>query len=265
MLVFCISGLNAQEGQDANVQPNDSLNMKKRDSILLHRINPEEMFRKRISKIDSSSFDRKAMRKQLKAYYPDFRQWRFGINGGFETIIAPEPTNISEEFLKYRKRLKSGPRFGLDALFFVSPNIGLGLNYSTFGSENKTNHISYKINDNTFEGERSDDIRIHFMGPTISIRSIPKHNKFYASCDFTLGYFVYLNDLILNNTQYNLKEKNFGFATSIGADFMFVKNISIGLSLNITAASIRKTEILNDNNVENLSRVSLVMALKTYR
>jgi hypothetical protein len=257
ILMLCLSGLNAQT--------NDSINMKKRDSILLHRINPEDTFRKKILEIDSSSFDRKEIRKQLKANYSDFRQWRFGINGGFETIIAPEPADISEDLLKYRKRLKSGPRFGLDALFFVSPNIGLGLNYSTFSAENKTDYISYEINDNTFEGKRQDDIRIHFMGPTISIRSIPKNNKFYASCDFTLGYFIYLNDLILNNTQYDLKKKNFGFATSIGADFMLTKNMSMGLSLNITAASIKKTEVLNDNNVENLSRVSIVLALKTYR
>jgi opacity protein-like surface antigen len=84
-------------------------------------------------------------------------------------------------------------------------------------------------------------------------------------CDFTLGYFVYTNDLRLNNNSHSMKEKNFGFATSIGTDFMFTKNMSLGLSFNITAASIKNAEILSGNNVENLSRISLAMTLKTYK
>jgi hypothetical protein len=265
MMLFCLLSLNAQEEQNADMQPTDSIDMKNHDSILLQRINPEDMFRKRISKLDSSSFDKKAIRKQLKAFYPDFRQWRFGINGGFETIIAPEPTDISPELSRHRKSLKSGPRFGADVVFFISPNIGIGVNYSTFGAEHKTDNISYEISGNTFVGERQDNIRIHFAGPTIDIRSIPKSNKFYISCDFTLGYFVYLNDLVLNNKKYDLTEGNFGFATSIGADFMITKNMSVGLSLNITAASIKKAKLTNDDTAENLSRISVVTTLKTYK
>jgi hypothetical protein len=265
VMFVCLSRLCAQDGQDAGIQPDGSADTGKRDSIVLRRIDSENMFRKKILEIDSSSFDRKTVKKQLKASRSDYRQWRFGVNGGLEMIIAPEPAGISEELLKYRKKLKSGPQFGADAMFFISPNIGVGVNYSTFGAANKTNYISYEVSGNTFEGNREDNIRIHFVGPTISIRSIPKNNRFYASCDFSLGYFAYLNSLTLNNTGYDLKKENFGFATSIGADFMFTKNLSMGLSLNITAASIKKTGVLNDNNVENLSRISLVLTLKTYR
>jgi hypothetical protein len=264
--LLCLSGLKAQDWGNISAQPADSLDMEKRDSILLERINPEDMFLKRIVEIDSSAFDAKKIKKQLKASYSDYRQWRFGVNGGIEMIIAPEPAEISEELLKYRKTLKSGTRFGVDALFFVSPNIGIGINYSTYRAKNKTNSITYEINEKQFTGAaRQDDINIHFVGPAISIRSIPRHNKCYTFCDFILGYFSYSNNFILNNTAQHLKEDNFGFATSVGADFMIMKNLSIGLTLNIIAASIKNMEILNGNKVENLSRISLVMTLKTYR
>jgi opacity protein-like surface antigen len=262
IMIFCLpAGLNAQDGQSADVQLNDSVDMKKRDSILIKRINPESLFHKKLAEIDSSSFDKKEINKRLKTNYPDYRQWRFGVNGGIEQIISPEPADISEELLKYKKSLKFGLRFGADAVFFVSPNIGLGVNYAMFGADSKTEYISY----NKYEGSRQDDVNIYFAGPLISIRSIPRNNKFYASCDFVLGYFVYTNDLKLNNVPYNIRKNNFGFATSIGADFMLMRNMSLGVSFNIMAASVKNMEILNGNNVENLSRISLVMTLKTYR
>jgi opacity protein-like surface antigen len=265
LMLFCLSILNAQDEKKTDIQSNDSIDTKKRDSILLKRINPEEMFRKQLAQIDSTDFDANEIKNRIKAIYPDYRQWRFGVNGGVEIIIAPEPTNMPDEFRKYKKTLKSGVRFGADVLFFTSPNIGVGLNYSTYNSNNKINYITYELNDVQHEGNRQDDIRIHFVGPKISIRSIPKHNKFYTSCDFIVGYFTYSNNLILNNTTYHLKENNFGFATSVGADYMFIRNMSLGLSLNIIAASVKNVEILSGNKVENLSRISLTMTLKTYR
>lgn len=265
ILLLCSLGLNAQNEQNIDIQPVDSLNMKQQDSILVKQINPEDMFRKKIAVIDSSYFDQKKIRKQLRHSFTDHRKWRFGVSVGTELIIAPEPEHIPDELLKYKKSLKSGPRVGADVIFFISPNIGLGINYSTFNSGNSTDHISYEIKDNVYNGKRQDDVSIHFIGPTIAIRSIPKHNKLYTSCDFTVGAFTYSNDLIINNIPQHLTEKNFGFATAVGIDYMFMKNISMGLSINITAASIKNAEILSGNNAENLSRISLVMTLRTYK
>jgi opacity protein-like surface antigen len=259
--MLCLFGLNAQQEK----KPDGSADAQKRDSIVLKRVDSEMMFRRKFAEIDSSTFNTQQIKKQLKAFYSDYRQWRFGLNGGIEMIIAPEPAHIPEELLKYRKSLKSGMRFGADAMFFVSPNIGLGVNYSTYIAHNKTNYLAYELNNNQYEGARQDNIRIHFIGPTLSIRSIPKHNKIYASCDFIIGYFSYSNDLIFNNVSHHLNRSNFGFATSVGSDFMFMKNMSLGVSLNITAASIKNIETVSENKTENLSRVSLVMTLRTYK
>jgi len=268
---FCLSELNAQGNKktDAGAPP-DSIALKKRDSILIKRVNSEDMFRGKIAVRDSSSFDRKEIKKKLKTF-SDHKRWRLGISGGGDLRIAPEPANISEEMLKYRKSLKQGSRFGADATFFISPNIGVGANYSMYSARGGTNHLAYEIDGNLYEGAQKDDIDIHFFGPAISIRSIPRHNKIYASCDFTLGYSIYNNDAVFNGTEYDLSGRNFGFATSIGADFMFLRNMSVGVSLNITAASINKIEnsnsstILSEDRTENLSRVGLTLTLRTYK
>jgi hypothetical protein len=271
IVCFCLSGLNAQDNQKTNADaPPDSIALKKRDSILIKRINSEDMFREKIAVRDSSSFDKKEIKKKLRAF-SDHKRWRLGVSSGGDLRIAPEPVNISEELLKYRKSMKLGSRFGADATFFISPNIGLGANYSIFNARNETNHLSYEIDGNLYEGAQKDDIDIHFFGPAISIRSIPHHNKTYASCDFTLGYSIYRNDAVFNGIEYDLSGRNFGFATSISADFMFLQNMSVGVSLNITAVSIKKIEnsnsskILSDDRTENLSRVGLTLTLKTYK
>jgi hypothetical protein len=265
LMVLCLFRLNAQDKENVGAQLDGYLDVKRPDSILVKQINPEDMFRKKITEIDSSSFDARKIKKQLVASYSDFRKWRIGVNGGAELIIAPESANISEELSKYKKTLKSGARFGADITLFISPNIGVGVNYTTYSANNEASHISYEINGNQYEGSRRDDIRIHFVGPTISIRSIPKHNKCYAFCDFIIGYFTYSNNLTLNNDTRHFKKENFGFSTSVGADYMFLKSVSMGVSLNIMAASIKNAEILSGNKVENLSRISLVITLKTYR
>jgi hypothetical protein len=270
---FWLSGLNAQDNQGIPVPnlPNDSTISQTKDSVLLRHINAEDLFHTRLAVRDSSSFDSKEIKKKLQAF-PDHKRWRFGVNSGIGLRIAPDPENISPELLKYRKSLKSGSRFGADATFFLSPNVGLGVNYSLFSASNTTDYISYEgLDGNLYQGFRKDDMNVHFFGPSISIRSIPRHNKIYASCDFTIGYSRYDNNMIFNENEYDLTGHNFGFATSIGSDFMLSKNISIGVYMNITAASLKKiiTEnakiVLNEDQTENLSRVSLSLTMRTYK
>jgi hypothetical protein len=262
---FWLSGLNAQDNQDVSAQSIP------RDSVLLQQINAEELFRTRLAVRDSSSFDREEINKKLQTF-PDHKRWRFGINGGGGLRIAPDPENISPELLNYRKSLKSGSRFGADATFFISPNVGMGVNYSLFSASNTTDYIAYEGSDgNLYQGYRKDDINVHFFGPSITIRSIPSHNKIFASCDFSIGYSIYNNNMIFNENEYDLTGHNFGFATSIGSDFMLSKNISLGIFMNITAASLKKitTEnskiVLTEDQTENLSRVSLSLTMRTYK
>jgi hypothetical protein len=281
---FWSSGLNAQDNQDdIPVQiSSDSTIMQQRDSILLQQINMEYLFRTPLAVRDSSfrtllavrdssSFDRKEIENQLQTF-PDNKRWRFGLNGGVALRIAPDSENIPPELLKYRKSLKFGSRFGVDATYFISPNVGLGANYSLFSTSNTIDYISYEgLDGNLYQGYRKDDINVHFFGPSISIRSIPRHNKIYASCDFSIGYSIYDNNMVFNDSEYDLTGHNFGFATSIGSDFMLSKNISIGVYMNVTAASLKKITIenskiiLSEDQTENLSRVSLSLTMKTYR
>jgi len=245
------------------------------DSVKLERIefnNPYDCSFIKDSVFYLKNFDKKVLKKKLRAN-PNYKPWRWGVNGGYAVRIAPDPKDLPEGLDSYRKNLRFGPGFGADVFYYTSPNVGVGVKYSLFNTSNSTDHIIYESSEgHTYDGSRSDDIYTHFVGPSIAIRSIPKNNKIYASCDLTLGYIWYNNKINFNSHDFNLKGNNFGFASSIGADFMISNDFSVGLALNITAASIKKLKAsesakikLSEEEIENLSRVSLVLVFRNYR
>jgi hypothetical protein len=209
--------------------------------------------------------------KTKKQKHPDNASWRLGINAGWELCIAPVPYDLPKDLEKYRSGLRYGHFIGADGIKFFSRNVGAGFKYSLFKTGNKS-EMSYTLNNGTsFEGFMSDNIYVHYIGPYLSLRSIPKRNKIYANCDFSIGYTLYYNHCTLRDKTYLLKGENFGFMSSLGADFMVSSGMSLGLNLSIIAASIhsRKSEehsvALNGDQAENLSRVSLGLIIRYYK
>ncbi|MDR1896553.1 MAG: hypothetical protein LBR10_07175 [Prevotellaceae bacterium] len=264
LIAACIylSGLNAQE------IPNNAL---QDDSITLRQIDPGDIFHGKIIDI-SNEVDKKKLKKNLRKL-PDNKSWRFSLNAGADFQIAPNPADIPDELNKYRNGLRLGARFGTNTVFFASPNVGFGINYSLFNTNNKAQHLPYTVSEGIMSHySREDKVNVHFFGPSLSIRSIPKANKIYALCEFTLGYSLYNNNLRVDRNTYNLESGNFGFASSIGFDFLLNKTMSIGIILNITAASIEKvipddikTKLAYEEERENLSRVGLILSLRAYK
>ena len=202
---------------------------------------------------------------------PDHASWRLGINAGYELCLAPAPYDLPKDLGKYKKGLRYGSFVGADAVKFFNRNVGAGVKYSLFKTGNKA-EMTYTLNDGTtFDGRISDDIYVHYIGPFLSLRSIPKKNKVYANCDFSIGYVMYYNNNALGEKHYTLVGNNFGFASSFGADFMVSNEMSLGLNLSITAASVTtaKSEehmaVLNGEQTENLSRISLGLIIRYYR
>jgi hypothetical protein len=234
-------------------------------------INIDKFFRHDYIRLDTA-YDKKAVTKSLRKI-PDCKRWVFGIGGGPSFRIVQDPVTLPKDMLSYRRGLKLGKSFVTDATFFMSPNVGVGLRYEYFDLRNKSGFLYYISSDeNICFGSRSDEIFIHFFGPMISLRSIPRNNKLYVSCDLVLGYSIYDNKIDFNGAGYELNEKNFGFASSVCADFLLSKDFSAGVALRISAASFKNSKLpqgdmikLNENIAENFSRVSLALIFKTLR
>ena len=264
-IILCLlcHGINAQE--------KDSVSNKWDSTLLIQKIG-ENNDREFIDETNFVDNDENWLKTRLKQK-PDYKRWRLGLNGGVAYRINLAPVGIPEEIVDYKDNLRFGASLGTDLVYFASQNIGVGFKYSLFSTQHKIDNISYKAKDDVvYEGSRSDNVKLHFVGPSISVRSIPRPNKLYASCDFTIGYIMYNNNIAFANNSYKLKGDNIGFETSVGTDFMFSKKFSMGLALNISAASIKEITIseaakmrLSENEVENFSRVNLVFVIRNYR
>jgi opacity protein-like surface antigen len=202
---------------------------------------------------------------------PDNKKWCLGVKNGYNVMLAPEDTETPKELAAYKNSLRTGFHVGADATFFLSPNIGLGAKYLFSNANNDQRYLAYTSETGAeLVGLRHDNINVQFFGPSLSIRSIPKNNKLYVSYDFTLGYSLYNNSIMFNDENYNIQGQNIGFASSVGADFMLNKKLSLGISLDIVATTIKKNDsqtllTLGEKDSENFSRLSLGLTLKTYR
>ena len=243
------------------------------DTMFVKRIdvNIDRFFKHDFITIDTVH-DKRAVLKSLRRF-PDYKRLVFGVGGGPSLRIVQDPVGLPNDLLSYRRGLKFGKSFVADATFFMSPNVGVGMRYEYFDLRNKSDFLYYiASNENIYFGSRSDEIVIHFFGPMISLRSIPKNNKLYVSCDLMLGYSMYDNKIDFNGIGFDLNEKNFGFASSVSADFLLSKDFSAGVALRISAASFKNSKLpeqdmikLNENIAENFSRVSLALIFKTLR
>ena len=202
---------------------------------------------------------------------PDNAAWRLGINAGWELCIAPIPYDLPKDLEKYKSGLRYGHFIGADVVRFFNRNVGTGFKYSMFKTGNKS-EMSYTLsNGASFNGYMSDNIFVHYIGPYLSLRSIPKRNKIYANCDFSIGYTHYYNNSTLGEKNYVLNGDNFGFMSSLGLDFMVSRGMSLGLNMSIIAASIRRSKseehdiVLNGEQSENLSRISLGLIIRYYK
>lgn len=218
-------------------------------------------------------YDQRSIQRTLRQY-PDYRRWMFAIESGGGMRIAQEPVNLPDDLAHYRKGLKSGLWFGASAAFFVSPILAFGMEYSIFDMRNSTPFMAYEETPGygTFAGSRRDQIRIHFIGPTLTIRTIPRRNKLYAWYTFMLGHSLFRDEVTVNAAAYDFIGNSFGFSSSVGVDFLLSNSYSAGVVIRMSAASVKNVRLFDYNglsheinNIDNLSRLSLALTFKTFR
>ncbi|MDR2425223.1 MAG: hypothetical protein LBD59_10980 [Prevotellaceae bacterium] len=217
-------------------------------------------------------YDQKQIRKSIRKY-PDYKRWMFMFESGGGMRIAQEPINLPEALIKYRKGLKAGFCLGGSASYFMNPILAFGFNYSVFDMRNHTDFMTWEGAEGTaFAGSRKDDIYIHFFGPTLTIRTIPRRNKLYAWYTFMIGHSIFRDEVTINSSEYDFIGNSFGFASSVGVDFLLSNKCSAGLVLQMSAGAVKNVRLFDYdggsqeiNNIDNLSRVSLALTFKTFR
>lgn len=198
---------------------------------------------------------------------------RFAVQGGYGYRLAPLADDTPPALQEYSNNLKSGFSLALDAAYFLKPTWGLGLKYSRFGSEESMGNMQVTYPDGgSVQGTISDEISIHFIGPSYiseyAFRN-PKHSMYGA---ISLGYLSYLDRAGMAQQVLEVKGATFGAALDLGYDYTVSKNITLGAQASLTGGSLNKFQVkdgihertvtLEEGSQENLSRLDLTAGVK---
>lgn len=194
--------------------------------------------------------------------------FRLGLHGGWSYRIAKIDPAASPEYREYLKGLKSGYHYGANAMFFFNRSIGMGIEYSAFGSKNEADIWMEDPNTKkVIQGKLKDDISISFIGPSFNTRAIfGANDNLQLIGTVSLGYMSYQNNAIIifpfTNTAATI-----GILTALSFDVAISKNISLGLGASVLAGTVGTIEYidahtkgqieLEDDKRLSLSRVDL--------
>jgi hypothetical protein len=200
------------------------------------------------------------------------RKLRFGFYGGWSYITAKVGDNVPAAFDEYMQQLKSGYHFGADFNYFISENIGFGIKYTIFRTQNEVESI-YAIDTTTgktYYGRLEDDITCQFIAPTFTTRVSSDDKKINFIADAALGYLHYKDNATLINS-FTLTGGTLGLLLDAGVDFHLVNDLSLGFCFSYLMGSLtqykyydgvqKKTIEFEEGTVEGLSRFDASVGL----
>ena len=209
---------------------------------------------------------------KLKAV-KDFDRIRFSVGGGYAYRIGKISKSVPDDFRSYVKDLKSGVNLDLDVVYYFSETSGVGLKYNQFTSSNSIDQVSADLDGDgiTEFGKMSDDIKVYFIGPVFSTRLLRPNKKNGVYSNLGIGYLGYRNNSEITGFNIDLKGATVGLYGEIGYQLGISKGLSLGTSFSYVLGSLSKIDVnhgdgyrtndLDDDEVENLSRINLSVGL----
>ncbi|NEN24378.1 hypothetical protein G3O08_12775 [Cryomorpha ignava] len=210
--------------------------------------------------------------KEKLESYKDYPQFRIAVNGGFSYMTGKISDKVPSEFRDYIKELKSGNHLGGDASFFFSESLGFGAKYYVFKSSYSLDEIYVEdVDGNITYGKMSDAIKISFIGPSFSVRTLNYNKKNALLFSISIGYMDYVNDKVVIDS-FKMTGNTVGFGLDIGYDIGLSENFALGFQVSLLAGTLseyvfsdgtnKQTIKLEEGEYENISRFDLSVGLR---
>jgi len=153
--------------------------------------------------------------------------------------------NISPWGIRYRGNYSGGTNFNAQANYiFKDQRSSLGLKLDMFGTAG-----NYEIENNQLVAE---NINVFYLAPQIgSFYFInPRVSFFYG---IGVGYALYQNGGLLNNTEYNIYSHMLGVNADMSLDYMLTKRVAIGGKFSVFGAFSDKQHREIEGNKSDIS------------
>lgn len=205
----------------------------------------------------------------------NYQKLRLAIQGGWSYETAKVSEDVPASLRDYVKDLKSGYHFGGDATFFISESVGFGVKYSMFRTKNQVEiYAQDTVTGQIRTGMLSDDITLQYIAPAVTARISSKDNNTHFYSSFALGYLDYKdNASIIDN--FTLTGNTIGLLLDFGFDFVFTKDIGVGVGISYMVGSLKEFEYddgqqkrkieYEDGTAEGLNRLDISIGLRWYK
>ena len=219
-----------------------------------------------IQSIESKTFA--AMEEENAEVYP--KTW-LRIKGGYSRRIAKIPENALNSQKDYYNELRNGYCFGAEFTYFLDQTSGLGLKYSLHRSKAsevvKVGTIGYM----PFYDKVQDNISIHYIALTYTIRFLSDNNCNVAYLCSSFGLVNYKNAAFIPKSAV-IKAQTLGLSFDFGYDIVMSENTAFSLGIGLSTGYYDKFTITNSNGKtseeefergkgDNLARLNLTIGL----
>ncbi len=182
--------------------------------------------------------------------YKNYEQFRFAFRTGVGHQFAPIHSSVPKELIDHIKNLRNGLNIGLDATYFLSEYIGVGMNFNRFTSSNSTmirttlstgyNPINYK-----------DDITVLYIGPSATARLYNATQKNHLYVGISYGFINY-KDLKETDKLITIKGKTTGYNIKAGYNISLNGNLGLFLEASIMSGIVTKFTLSDGNYSETI-------------
>lgn len=172
----------------------------------------------------------------------DFSEVRLNIYGGYSYMTAEIDESFSPFYQDYLKELKNGWSVGGDLCFFITRELGLGVKFNRFFSNNFYGNVYMQNGTTTVFGDLSNKIRTTFIGPIFAGRLILNNSGHTFHYSIGLGYLGYSNEGEMINQEFLQTGNTLGSTMDIGFDFAVREHILLGVKLSAISGKLSQIQ-----------------------
>ena len=216
---------------------------------------------------------------------PGFSRFRFSLAGGAGYMTAStkeaERNLVNMGFSKpdvnnYYNQIKIAFPAGASVHYFINPSLALGVNYNYFSTGSRIKGL-VDLEDGVYFAywKMKEQLYINFAGPSLLFQErYGLNKKMGMSAAYALGYISYRNEVTLFNFPALITGNTIGMTGDIGLEYRFWPGIALGADISYLTGILKKfavnngqtivTQKLEEEDYENISRISLSAGLKIY-
>lgn len=191
-------------------------------------------------------------------------KFRIALNGGFSQLLAKTSESVGAQNKAYVSALKSGMHYGVDAAYFASNIIGVGLKFNQF----RSSHTGFIYDEMGSSINLSTDMVHTLVGPTFGTKFGSANHKHLFVFTYAIGYMGYWS----HNGLLKSTGATVGSALDLGYDYNITKQFAVGTQISFVGGTLNNityssssgsvTQELDKNNKESMARLDVSLGAR---